>query len=266
MTSAPPHQIGIEVGGLPVVVYTQDPGFCDQLAKHYAGFLSQSRAPRFHLDVELLPQPPQPGAEISVAVREGIWNVRRADFSAECDLRAGRATIRQSAGTHSFDSVLRIMHTLALVEAGGFLLHAASAIRNRRAFIFSGVSGAGKTTLTRLAPSDAIILTDEVSYVRRPSGIFEACGTPFAGELARAGANTSAQIDTLFFLEQGSENRIDDIGRREALQRLLRNILFFAADPEMVAGLFRTANEFLECIPVRRLTFRPEPDVWSLIQ
>lgn len=260
------NQIGIEVGGLPVLVNAKDPDFCDQLARHYAGFLSQSKSPRFVFDVELLPHTLDPGAEISVAVHRGIWNVRRADFSAECDPREGRATIRQSAGTHSFDSVLRIMHTLALAGEGGFLLHAASAIRNGRAFIFSGVSGAGKTTLTRLAPPDAIILTDEVSYLRRRSGVFEACGTPFAGELARAGTNTSAPVDTLFFLEQGRDNRIEEMDKHQALQRLLRNILFFAADPELVSKLFCTANEFVEHIPVRRLIFRPQPDVWSLIQ
>jgi len=266
MTPLAQHQIGIEVGGLPMMVYTRDAAFRDQLAQHYSGFISQSQQPRFHLDVELLPRAPNPGADINVAVRQGKWNLRRADFVAECDPRARCATTRQSAGTHSFDAVLRIMHTLALASDGGFLLHAASVIRNDGAFIFSGVSGAGKTTLTRMAPADTTLLTDEVSYVRRREAVFEACGTPFAGELARVGVNTSAPIKTLYFLEQGPENRVEEMQMQETLQRLLRNILFFAADPELVSKLFRTANEFLERVPVRRLTFRPEPQVWSLIQ
>ena len=266
MTVSALHQIGIEVGGLPMLVSTKDSAFRDQLAAHYAGFISQTREPRFHLDVELLPQTLDPGAEISVEAKNGKWNVRRADFIAECDPNSGRASIRQSAGTHSFDSVLRIVHTLALASEGGFLLHAASAIRNGRAFIFSGVSGAGKTTLTRMAPADATILTDEVSYVRLRSGVFEACGTPFAGELARNGTNTAAPIETLFFLEQGPENHLGEMQPQEALRCLLRNILFFAVDPELVSKLFRTANEFVASIPIRRLTFRPEPQVWSLIQ
>jgi len=261
-----PHEIGIEVGGLPVLVRTRDARFRDQLAGHYAGFINSSHPPRFHLDVELLPHSPHPGAEISVSVKDGIWSLRRADFFAECDPRAGRASIRQSAGTHSFDSVLRIMHTLALACEGGFLLHAASLVRNGRAFLFSGVSGAGKTTLTRMAPADATVLTDEVSYLRRRQGIFQACGTPFAGELARVGANISAPVDTLFFLEQGNENRIDKLSGQEALRLLLRNILFFAADPELVSRLFHAAGEFLDQVQFRRLTFLPQPSVWSLIQ
>jgi hypothetical protein len=38
--------------------------------------------------------------------------------------------------------VLRIVHSLIQAQAGGFLLHSASAIRNGKAFLFSGISGA----------------------------------------------------------------------------------------------------------------------------
>jgi hypothetical protein len=90
--------------------------------------------------------------------------------------------------------VLRITHSLLLAMEGGFQLHASSAIRNGHAFLFAGVSGAGKTTMARLAPSDALVLTDEISYIRRIAGGYRAYGTPFAGELARPGANASAPL------------------------------------------------------------------------
>ncbi len=96
--------------------------------------------------------------------------MRRGDFRAHWDPSAGRGHIRQSANPYSIDSVLRIVHTLILAREGGFLLHSAGAIRNGRAFLFSGVSGAGKTTISRLAPPDVTLLTDEVSYIRRNEG------------------------------------------------------------------------------------------------
>src|SRR5947209_12033103 len=104
----------------------------------------------------------------------------------------------------------------------------ASAIRDDRAFLFSGISGAGKTTISRLAPADVVLLTDEVSYVRRESTGYYACGTPFAGELARVGTNVSAAVATLFLLEKGSENKIEVVNAADAVRCLLRNILFFA--------------------------------------
>jgi hypothetical protein len=160
---------------------------------------------------------------------------------------------------------LRIVHTLILAHEGGFLLHSAGAIRNGRAFLFSGVSGAGKTTISRLAPSDATLLTDEVSYIRRDDAGYRACGTPFAGELARVGENCSAPIASLFFLKQGPENKIGPIEKSEAIRRLMRNILFFAEDANLVESVFQSACDFVERVPVQRLTFTPDSRIWNLI-
>jgi hypothetical protein len=153
-----------------------------------------------------------------------------------------------------------------LAKQGGFLVHAASAILGGRAFLFAGVSGAGKTTISRLAPSDATLLTDEISYVRRNANQYRACGTPFAGELARLGENQSAPLSTLFLLEKGPQNRIEPVAASEAIRLLLRNILFFAEDIDLVNLVFRAACEFVEQVPVRRLIFVPDERVWEIIR
>ncbi len=161
---------------------------------------------------------------------------------------------------------IRIVHSLELAKTRGFLVHAASAIRNGRAFIFAGASGAGKTTISRLAPPSATLLTDEISYVRASGNEFLAWGTPFAGELGTPGANVSAPIAALYFLEHGPENRITRLGKAAALRSLLKNILFFADDTELIAGIFQTAHEFLESVEVFRLAFLPDTRVWSMIE
>jgi hypothetical protein len=192
--------------------------------------------------------------------------MERGDFRAEWEPATRCGTIRQTANPYSIDATLRILHTLSLATQGGFLVHAASAIRNGKAFIFSGVSGAGKTTISRLAPPDATLLTDEISYVRREGNRYMACGTPFAGELARVGENCSAPLSALFFLEKGPQNRIEPISPTEAIQRLMRNILFFADDTELVKLVFQSACEFATLVPMHRLVFVPDQRVWDIIR
>jgi hypothetical protein len=260
------YQITVEIGGMPILLHTEDDSFRQLLARRYAGFVNSAAPPRFEFDIELTtPSRKAPDEDVRVDKRGDTWQLRRGDFRAQWNPGAGRGRIRQTANPYSIDSVLRIVHTLILAQEGGFLLHSAGAIRNGRAFLFSGVSGAGKTTISRLAPADVTLLTDEVSYVRRVDGDYRACGTPFAGELARAGENCSAPIASLFFLKQGPENKIEAISKPEAIRRLMRNILFFAEDAELVQKVFQSACEFVDRVPVQRLTFAPDARVWDLI-
>src|SRR5208282_2109164 len=231
----------------------------------YDGFLSASR-PEFELEFDLTPTVPPSDDDVRVHREGDEWLLERGDFHARWNLRTGRGTVRQNANPYSLDSVLRILHSLIVAGRGGFLLHAASAICDGQAYLFSGISGAGKTTMTRLAPPDITLLTDEISYLRPNPDGYSAFGTPFAGELAKAGENCTAPVAALFFLEQGPENRVDELSPTEAVRRLMRNILFFAEDQVLVEKLLATACDFVARVPIRRLTFYPDARVWDLVR
>lgn len=260
--------VSIEIGGMAIALRTAEPSFRQLLETRYAGFVGAPSNAHFEFDIDLCAPSDSTSADEDVQVRmEGTdWLLQRGDFCARWNFHTGRGHIRQSHNPYAIDSVLRIVHTLILARQGGFLTHAASAIRGGRAFLFAGVSGAGKTTISRLAPPDAMLLTDEISYVKRQGNEFLACGTPFAGELARVGENKSAPISALFFLEKGPENRIEPVGAAEAVRRLLRNILFFADDSDLVKLVFQSACEFVSLVPVRRLVFVPDQRVWEIIR
>ena len=262
------YELPIDIGGMPILVCTDSSEFADLLRYRYGTFVSKGCDPVFELEVELIPSVaiPEDDDELNVRVEGGLWIMARGDFRAECDPVRRRGWIRQSLNPYSIDGVLRILHSLLLATEGGFLMHAASAIRNRKAFLFSGVSGAGKTTISRLAPPDADVLTDEISYVRRTTAGYEACGTPFAGELARIGVNLQAPLEALYFLVQGDENRIEPLEPLHAARHLLRNILFFAHDESLVRMVFQSALDFANVVPVHNLIFTPDSRVWELIR
>jgi hypothetical protein len=259
----------VEIGGIPIALSTCDEGFLDLLRRRYDGFLSSSR-PEFELEFDLTSRGSVSDDDVRVRRNnnndDDSWLMERGDFHARWDPRTGRGSVRQNANPYSLDSVLRILHSLILADRGGFLLHAASAICDGRAFLFSGVSGAGKTTMTRLAPPDITLLSDEISYLRPSADGYSAFGTPFAGELARAGENCTAPVSALFFLEQGPENRIEEVSSAQSVRQLMRNILFFAEDRGLVEKLLATACDFVARVPIRRLTFYPDTRVWDEIR
>lgn len=264
--SAEIDPVAIEIGGTAIAIKTDSPTFRQLLIDRYAGFVV-SRPAEFELTVDLFEPADAAGSDddLQLTLKGQEWLIQRGDFRARWNCSIGRGSVRQPASPYAIDSVLRIIHSLVLAKGGGFLLHAASAIRSGRAFLFAGISGAGKTTISRLAPPDARLLTDEISYVTRQDDEYRACGTPFAGELARVGENVSAPIETIFLLGKGSKNRVEPVTKAEAIQALMRNILFFANDATLVNGVFHSACEFVSQVPVRRLIFVPDERVWNII-
>lgn len=260
------HDVVIEIGGLPIEVQTTDAEFERLLRGRYADYVRPGGTAEFVLRVQLAtPNTSDPDADAEVWLEDREWRMERGDFRARWNPAERRGHVVQSPNPYSIDSVLRIVHTLMLAPEGGFLLHASSAVRNGKAFLFSGVSEAGKTTIARLAPPDVELLTDEASYVRNVGGRYFAYGTPFAGEFGVPGKNISAPIAALYLLKKGPENRIEEIDAAVTVRRLLRNILFFARQADMVREVFESACAFAAAVPVFELTFFPDQRVWELI-
>jgi hypothetical protein len=260
----------VDIGGMPIVVRTSSADFHQILQQRYNGYVNATEPPAaavFEVDI-VPPQKISEHEDLSVRREAGRWVMERGDFRAVWDPATGHGTIRQSANPYSIDAAFRIVHSLLLARQGGLLVHAASAVRNGRAFLFAGVSTAGKTTIAKLAPTDATLLTDEISYLRRnPDGSgYTAYGTPFAGELAEPGVNVRAPLAGVFLLSKGPENAIEPVTPADAIRGMMESILFFAHDADLVSKVFDAAFELVSKVPVQRLTFYPDERVWDLIQ
>jgi hypothetical protein len=260
------RSIVVEVGNLPIRLWCDSLNFTRRIEERYSGFLSPSSDAIGEFEIELAPPAIKFGHEdVRVTWDAGHWLIERTDFQAWWNPGTARGRIQQVPSIYSLDSVLRIVHTLLLARKGGFLLLASSAIRNGRAFLFSGASGTGKTTIMSLAPPGASLLADDISYLTRGENAYYAFGTPFYYELPRPGENLEAPINALYVLAKGSKNKIEPIRGTAAVRALLENVLFFARDPELVKLVFASACEFVNRVPFHRLTFVPDASVWELI-
>lgn len=259
--------VTLEIGKMTISLRTTEAAFLRMLESRYCGFVNAETRAQFVFDVEIgSPEATAGDNDIRVSQECGTWRAERGDFSASWDAGTQEGWIRQSVNPYSADTLLRVVHSIDLAAKGGFLLHAASAIRNGRAFLLAGVSGAGKTTLARLAPHDVTLLTDEISCVVRDKSGFRAYGTPFTGELTRLGENTSAPVGELLLLEKGRDNRLEPMAPAAAVRGLLRNILFLAQEEELVRGVFHSAVEFVSAVSTRRMMFTPDARAWELIR
>ena len=192
-----------------------------------------------------------------------------AEFAYEFEgavLRAGsKGTSFDGVGNeYALDSLLRVLLSWKLASREGFLLHAATVIRAGMAYVFTGRSGAGKSTVASLSPHGSV-LTDEISLLRRENGVWRAHGTPFWGEFRAAGSNTSAPVRGIFRLVQSAENRVAPLRPVELLRALLTNVLFFSAESEANRRLLEILGQTAEEIPGGELSFRRDRTFWEVL-
>lgn len=165
---------------------------------------------------------------------------------------------------YGLDSLIRVLLSVLLTRQQGFLLHAATVVINGRAYVFTGKSGAGKSTVASLSPEGSV-LTDEISLLKFVEGNWHAFGTPFWGEFRSKGMNVHAPIEGIYFLCQASEDRVERASARESLRAMLPNILFFSRERQMTESLLRLLSEFVSSIPCHRLFFRKDSTFWDVI-
>lgn len=269
--NARPHSLDVGIGGVHVRLRTDSPDFITLMTDRFRGFVGHVDAPDHVFDVDIVPvtyaeDESLDGITTEVRVlRDGPkWRLLCGDFDAEWDPGTRHGHVRLHPSPYSLDSVLRILHTVLLAEQGGMLMHASSVVLNGRAYLFTGVSESGKTTISRLAPPHAHVLTDEMSFIRLEAGEYFAYGTPFAGELATPGENMRAPLAGIFLLAKGADNRIDLFDRGQAIRTVMANILYFARDDALTSKVFDNAIALATRVPVKRLTFFPDARVWDL--
>jgi hypothetical protein len=150
-----------------------------------------------------------------------------------------------------------------LVERRGLLVHGSSVQLDDGALVCFGPSGAGKTTVARSVPADAV-LCDELTALSDDGGQVVAAGTPFHGDLAICSARV-LPLRALCRLRQSDREGLTPLASAAAVRELLASTLFFCDDERLVAQLLDIAIAIVNG-RTTVLQFRLETDVLQLVR
>lgn len=150
-----------------------------------------------------------------------------------------------------------------LVDLGGFYLHSSAVVLDGKAYLFSGQSGAGKSTHTRLWQSifgpNARIINDDKPALRLIDGVWYAYGTPWCGKDG-INLNEKAPVAGVCFLKQAPHNKIRRISIQEALQYVMSQTLYTFQDIGRIDTFLKLLDHFLQNVPVYELENLPEAE------
>lgn len=181
-------------------------------------------------------------------------------------LTAGMWTCR---GDDAFRGILenffRVLVSYRLLSSGGLLVHSAAVVDRGAAYLLLGRSGAGKTTISRLAQEAGLtVLSDDMNALSmtRDGPFVERL--PFAGDLGQTAARSDRYpLRALLRLTQGVTMELSPLSRGVAFATLLSCAPYVNADPHRYDALAATIESVLQAIPVRLLRFPPRRDLWS---
>ena len=292
--------LNIVIANVNFLVHCNDaPLLAEPLTAPYAPFIADATirdAGSFAIDVILETETFPPAGELTeVFEGKGSWSMykkgeeyylalnpsladgpeciaRFGPFFERVIIYCGKMDIVEGEGgkrvrnpfTYPLDQLL-LMYALAWRE--GALFHAAGVEMYGKGYLFPGRSGAGKSTLaTRFIEAiKGEVLSDDRVAVRKIGNAFSMFGTPWPGE-AGAALNKGAPLCGLFFVSHGSDNRIRDLDRREALERLLPVTSIPWYDRTVMAKSLDFCDDLCSHIPSYELSFRPDSEVVHFIE
>lgn len=158
---------------------------------------------------------------------------------------------------------------MAVKQPQDLLFHSSGVIHEGNAYLFSGRSGVGKSTVSKLLADDPAftILHDDMVAISRDGA--RAWSTPLRGEVP-AVCSTGAPLRAVFFLRQDTSNFAEKLSLRKAA-----GLLSISLVPPLVASNSRLVNqpgesvkllfELASRVPCYELHFRPERNFWDCI-
>lgn len=214
---------------------------------------------------------------IDLDYEEDAVRMAGAGFMGRLDWRSGvEASIwtAQGAGRHFlsiFEDVLRVTTAYRLLDEGGVLLRSAGVVLgNGDAVLCVGRTGAGKSTISRLAMGAGLrVLSDELNALLPGDGVPRAGRTPFTGEVGRQAhldpGESTYPVERIFRLEKGEDDEIRELSDEKLLSSLSDCTLAVSEDPHREEELTESLENLLAEIGGGVLVFAEDGTPWKLL-
>ena len=203
----------------------------------------------------------------AIAFQDGVLHFTTPGYEGSIDIEKNKATLSFSSShpVEEVDYFLRAIYALLLFRSGGVMIHGAGILRHRRAYLFIGYSGSGKTTIARLSEAD-LVLNDDLIAVTPDGDGWRACATPFWNPTQVQPNPTSGPLAAMFHLVQAKRVTVKAMSPGRSLAELLANLPVISADPGRSVSILDRALDLLRDVPAYQLHFLPDRSFWQVVE
>jgi hypothetical protein len=154
-----------------------------------------------------------------------------------------------------------ILYYLTSINAD-IMIHASGVYYGGNGYLFSGISGKGKTTMSRIWDNvGAEIIHDDRLIIRNADGMYRMFNTP----VHKNDGPREAPVDKIFFIDHGTENEMNPVKEASAVSYVVSNSIQHNYSPEMIARFLGSVSMMCSKVPVATLAFRPDRSIIEYI-
>jgi hypothetical protein len=154
-----------------------------------------------------------------------------------------------------------ILYYLTVIHED-IMLHASGVNNAGRGYLFSGVSGRGKTTIATLWDNaGAKVIHDDRLILRKNHSGYTMHNTP----VYKNDVPSESRLDKIFLIGHGKKNEILPVSGASAVSLVMANCIQHNWDPQIIARLLGSVSKMCAAVPVARLLFIPDKSIIDYI-
>ena len=154
-----------------------------------------------------------------------------------------------------------ILYYLTAINSD-IMIHASGVNHEGHGYLFSGVSGKGKTTMAKLWDNaGAQVIHDDRLIIRNTGDGYKMFNTPVYNN----DEPKESMLDRIFLIEHGKKNDIIPVSGAAAVSMVMANCIQHNWNQEMVSRLIDSVTTLCNAVPVVRLPFLPDRNIIDMI-
>ncbi|MFT3740037.1 MAG: hypothetical protein QM786_14890 [Breznakibacter sp.] len=200
-------------------------------------------------------------------------------FDGKCDIETALVSIDRKARQVTYylhpaklpvcfdlyENPLGVLLSIYLAHFhNGVVIHASGVDDKGKGYLFTGVSGIGKSTMARIwGNGGATVVNDDRLMLMPVTDGYNIANTPMP---YYTDVPKEAPLTAIFLLAQSKDNTLVPIKGAKAMAKVMANCMQHLHTRETVGHHLEIVQSIIEKVPVFELAFKPDADVVRLVR
>lgn len=238
----------------------------DHVLAHYHYFTEMPPSAEIDITVTLVDGFGVPFLDYEVKIEEKINKVffNRADYLIEVEHDYRQAKIMFYNDLALKHALMNLYSSFIIHKGWGLLIHSSCVVENGYAHVFSGNSGAGKSTIAKLSRPRQI-LSDEATILKISDDAITVFNSPFRSEIRVEKKENPVPLRSIELLYQSLSNKKVSLRKSESLLELIDKVFYWSYKEEDTVKVFRLLQLLNNNVSISQLHFQKDDTFWELL-